>query len=98
MTWHFMWQRPRLKNHLEAPLKANLGINPGRNAPLIKSNDKNRLPCSFRTLFPSKDGEVADVVCLSHCIDSALYFSSILCSYCQFFYKKDQIIYMFIRR
>src|SRR6266487_4683132 len=39
MTWHFMWQRPRLKNHLEAPLKANLGINPGRNAPLIKSND-----------------------------------------------------------
>ncbi len=38
---HFMWQRPRLKNHLEAPLKPSLGINPGRNAPVIKSNDRS---------------------------------------------------------
>ena len=41
MTWHFMWQRLRLKNHLEAPLKPSLGINPGRNGPVIKSNDSN---------------------------------------------------------
>src|SRR6266566_2283993 len=41
LTWHFMWQRQRLKNHLEAPLKPSLGINPGRNGPVIKSNDSN---------------------------------------------------------
>jgi hypothetical protein len=31
----------KAQNHLEAPLKPSLGINPGRNAPVIKSNDKN---------------------------------------------------------
>jgi hypothetical protein len=43
MTWHFMWLRPRLKNHLEAPDLPSLGINPGRNAPVIKSNDTGLL-------------------------------------------------------
>jgi hypothetical protein len=27
----------KLKNHLESPLKLSLGINPGRNAPLLGS-------------------------------------------------------------
>jgi hypothetical protein len=26
LTWHFLWQRPRLKNHLEAPLKPSCGF------------------------------------------------------------------------
>jgi len=28
-----------IKNRLDTPLKPSLGINPSRNAPLIKSND-----------------------------------------------------------
>src|SRR6266566_9700308 len=35
----FYLAETRLKNRSEAPLKPSLGINPGRNAPLIKSND-----------------------------------------------------------
>jgi hypothetical protein len=30
-----------LKNHLEAPLKPSIGVNHGRNAPVIESNDKS---------------------------------------------------------
>ena len=34
-----MWQKPMLKNYLDALLKPITGINHGRNTPLIKSND-----------------------------------------------------------
>ena len=41
-----------IKNRLDTPLKPSLGINPGRNAPLIKSNDTDLYTLASWVFYP----------------------------------------------
>jgi hypothetical protein len=43
-TEHIMWQKRSLENRFDALLRPIVGINHGRNVPLIESSEANRPP------------------------------------------------------